>query len=145
LSRIGLGFGAPRHGWLPVRLDFESRSIEFEASDVPNNPVQRLVDALEAATQHRPSEVWWHLEPDGYIFRFLPSAGKVELQVSYAKHSVHEREVEVASIIGSAQEILLPIWRALRELQAHGLAEPAWPPVDFSRLPILREALRGES
>lgn len=37
----------PTHGWLTVTFVTEDSTVEVDASDVPNNPLQDLVAALE--------------------------------------------------------------------------------------------------
>jgi hypothetical protein len=144
-AALKLTFGEPHHGWLPIHLEVGSHVIEFVASDVPNNPVQQPVDALAYAVRGEAAEVWWHLEPDGYYFRFSPSPTGVELRVLYSHHSVAQAQSEVASALGKNAEVLLPIWRALRGFEAEAYSEPHWPPVEFEKMVLIREVFRNGS
>lgn len=131
----------PVHGWVPVRAEFGRIALEFEASDVPNNPIESLVDALYAVCAGREAVVWWHLEPDGYYFKFYPAQELVTLRVLFSENSLETRSREVHAIEGTRQEVLLPIWRALRAFQSFSLSEPHWPPVRFGQLEDLKKPL----
>ncbi|MGR8935372.1 MAG: hypothetical protein ACU837_13420 [Gammaproteobacteria bacterium] len=133
----------PQHGWLPVRIESGSSIVEFEASDIPNNPIQQLIAALHAALWGNEAVVWWHLEPDGYYFHFLPRAGKIQLRVMFAIGSTERTKKEVLSVSGTKEEILLPIWCALRGFESFNAQEPNWPPVDYRLLKNVGEALHG--
>ena len=135
-------FGKPHHGWLPIQIVSETGAITFIASDVPNNPVQDLIDAVEATCQGFTATVWWHLEPDGYYFKFTPTANDVDISILFAESSQEHLQTEIARFKGSKERILLPLWRELRKLEAAHPVEPHWPPVNFNKLSKIREKLR---
>jgi hypothetical protein len=141
---FSIAFGVAQNGWLSLHVKAGSVELEFSGSDVPNNPVQELIDALANAAAGVDGAVWWHLEPDGYYFQFSPMQDNVRLQVFYESFQQQTKQkTEVASVISSKQQVLLPIWRALRKLETTQLAEPHWPPVDFSRITAIKESLHG--
>ena len=145
---LQLGLGRPCHGWLPVRLAVGGQVIEFEASDVPQDPVEALVDALALAARDVASTVWWHLEPDGYFFDFQPLPqvpGTCRLGVCFAPGSSRALAAEVASVSGDKTAILLPLWRALRQFQTLATDPLHWPPTTAltPSLQALREDLRS--
>lgn len=145
MSLLNLTFGTPTHGWLPVRLEVGSSVVEFDASDVPNNPIQNLIEALENALDGSEAFVWWNQEPDGYYFKFLPSSEEIEFQVLFAVDSRINAQSEVAIVKGDKAQVLLPIWRALRKFESCHSVEPHWPPVDYSRLALIKEKLKGRN
>jgi len=69
-KKLTLEFGVPEHGWLPIKIAFNDFSLEFEASDVPANPIDQLISSLISVTKGLKAEVWWHLEPAYYYFEF---------------------------------------------------------------------------
>jgi hypothetical protein len=140
---LKLSLKQPEHGWVAVCLQAESSVIEFVASDVPNNPIQELVDALFKVYSGQEAEVWWHLEPDGYYFRFTPQENRVTLRVSFSEGSNEGSRRELLVLIGQQAEILLPIWRALRRFEAFRTVEPHWPDVNFRHLKELGPMLRA--
>lgn len=142
MALVRLTFGLPKNGWVEVHLSIGGNSIEFYASDVPNNPVQQLVDALALSAKGLEATVWWHLEPDGYYFKFSPLQLQVQFQCSFASASKESSQSEVALVVASKEEVLLPVWRALRSFQSFCPDEHDWPSVNFEGLEKIREVLR---
>jgi hypothetical protein len=143
-SVFKLSFEPPEHGWLPVRLTSEATKIDFVASDVPNDPIQELIDALGAALQNESASVWWHLEPSGYYFDFSPCQKGVQLRVSLEPgNDLTGQKRELLNVVGTHKEVLLPIWRALRTFESFNTHEPHWPVVQFNQLHKLGEVLRA--
>lgn len=143
MTLLKLSFAEPRNGWLSVSLNVGSKEFEFSASDVPNNPVEDLCNALFDVFANRGAGVWWHLEPDGYYFQFSSAEGQVQLRVFFARGSDRQQRTEVASVCGSKEEILLPLWRALRKLQSLRAVKPHWSEVRYGMLESFGEKLRA--
>jgi len=135
---IGLRHDAPSHGWLTLRLTAGDKTVTIDASDVPNNPLQDLIAAIEAAATGTESSVWWHLEPDGYFTNFKPAGSEIHFSVEFATRSEKRLAQCVVSVSGKREEVLLPFWRFLREFQSHSYQEPHWPSVDFSRMQAIK-------
>jgi len=135
----------PSHGWLRLQLDVAGHSVSIDASDVPNNPVQELVEALDQAASGTESCVWWHLEPDGYFMHFTPTEKEIELRLHFAPRSERSRSQEVFAVRGSRAEVLLPFWRFLREFQSHSYVEPQWPAVNYDRILAIKAVIEGTS
>jgi len=136
---LRLAHSAPSHGWLSVNLATDDKQVEIDASDVPNNPIQDLIAALELAARGDESFVWWNLEPHGYYMYFTPEGGAVKLRLEFAEYSERARGVSVLALSGTPAQILLPFWRFIREFQSHGYLEPHWPSVDYSRVGHIKE------
>ena len=145
MQRISLRHEPPSHGWLQLQLDVEGRTVGIDASDVPNNPIQELVEAIERAATGEKSCVWWHLEPDGYFMHFAPAEKEIELRLEFAPRSERSRSQAILSFQGGRAEVLLPFWRFLREFQSHSYAEPHWPGVNYDRLLAIKAAIGGTS
>jgi hypothetical protein len=127
-EKIKVNFGKPLHGWLPVSLAAGQFELEFRASDVPENPLYLLVDALLKALVDLESEVWWHLEPDGFYFNFEPHGNEeCTLKISYTNGVPPEMVKKVFEIRGDFKKILLPFWRAVREFDSHDYSKHHWP------------------
>ena len=145
MPHFKLALEEPRHGWLRVQASSESGTVEFIASDVPNNPVQDLVSAVGLALREEESSVWWNLEPDGYYFEFTPFESNIHFCISFAHNSARDRRQEVLSLVGTKQEVLLPIWRALRRFESLDTREPHWPPGEYSQLISIGNSLHAQS
>jgi len=115
--------------------------IVIVASDVPNNPVQELLEALESAARGNEAKVWWHLEPDGYYMRFFSIGDEIKFVLEFAEESKSNCAKNVLSVQGTRAEVLLPFWRFLRDFQSNNYFEPDWPSVDFGRIAVVREAI----
>ena len=143
--KVKCKFGMPHHGWLPVKVTIGDFTLEFEASDVPVNPVDLLSASLLRALNGLESEVWWHLEPASYYFTFTPiEAGQYLLAISYAdSHSDVEVRHEKLKVSGSKDEVIVPFWRAIREFVSHSYQEPHWPLTYDFELEKLSSAIKG--
>jgi hypothetical protein len=141
VPRIRIQHTPPSHGWLSLQLSVGDRHVSIDASDVPNNPVQELVDALDLAASGASAQVWWHLEPDGWFMSFEPDGDDVRLQLDFAPHSERSRAQPALRLRGPRAEILLPFWRFLRDFQSRAYPEPHWPAVDYRRMPAIKNRL----
>ena len=145
MPAVKLTFTSPTHGWLPTRIELMNEVLEFVASDVPNNPIEELCSAVSSAAAGREGEVWWHLEPDGYFFEISGANGGARLRILFSEHSISSPKIEVASVTGTKAEVLLPLWRALREFESFNTQEPHWPRIELVGLEELREILRDKT
>ncbi|MFZ6873882.1 hypothetical protein ACO0LF_17640 [Undibacterium sp. Di27W] len=131
---LQISYTPPSHGWLALTLTLDGKVLEIDASDIPNNPVQELITALEDIVRGQDSSVWWNLEPAGYFMYFERAAENLKLRIEYADDGMPGHAKEVAVIQGRPAQILKPFWRFLREFQSQAFAEPHWPLVDYQRL-----------
>lgn len=145
MPTVKVTFSPPANGWLPTSIEFETAVLEFVASDVPNNPVEELYSAVLAAAAGRDGKVWWNLEPDGYFFEISGANGGVHLRVLFSEHSIGSPKTEVASVTGTRIEILLPLWRALRQFESFHALEQHWSRTELAGMKELREALREKN
>ncbi|NHZ61371.1 hypothetical protein [Massilia genomosp. 1] len=132
----------PKHGWIGVSVTIGAQVVEIDASDVPNNPVADLLDALDLAAHGLPSRVWWHLEPDGYFMCFTPAGDQVHFRIDFAPDSDAARAYMVVQTVGSRAHVLLPFWRFVRNFHACAYTEPHWPRADFSRIDVVEARIK---
>jgi hypothetical protein len=143
MNPFSLSFEPPRHGWLPVRVEGADQVIEFDASDVPNNPVADLCEALFLVTRGQAAAVLWHLEPDGYYLYLEPGARATAVRLTFAQNSVRAAEEPVLSITAPTNHVLLTLWRFLRRFETAAFTEPDWPPVNFTGLDALGQRIKA--
>lgn len=79
MAVLHIAYEAPEHGWLTVTVTVAGKALVIDASDVPNNPVQDLIAALDAASQGTESCVSWPLEPDAYVTYLQPCLSAARL------------------------------------------------------------------
>jgi len=142
---IELRFDPPSHGWLTLRLTAADKTVVIDASDVPNNPLQELIAALEAAASGMESSVWWHLEPDGYFMNFKPVGSETQFNLEFATRSERRLSETIVSVSGSKAGVLLPFWRFLRDFQSRTYQEPNWPNLDYSRMQVIKAGIGAAS
>ncbi len=130
-EKIKIKFGEPHHGWLPVSFVAGEFVLDFDASDVPENPLYHLIDAIYKALVGLESEIWWHhLEPAGYYFSFEPKGpDECVLKVTFTNGNVPEKTKKIFETNGSFSQILFPFWRGVKEFNTHNYSEPHWPGV----------------
>jgi hypothetical protein len=133
---IKFGLGTAEHGWLPVHISVRDTVINFHASDVPNNPIENLINAMLNVCHGRDETVWWNLEPAGYQMEFITNANDVFMKLWFSETSAFgdrwkadHQPVLVTS--GSRYDVLLPIFRAVRKMEIDGVNELHWPPTNF--------------
>ncbi|MET1076916.1 MAG: hypothetical protein ABWY06_02740 [Pseudomonas sp.] len=119
--------GNPEHGWVGVKLELADTCLKFFASDVPNDPIEGLIDAIRTVAAGREVSLWWHLEPDGWYFEFTPTPQGVRLQALYAENSDRAAAELRGEYRGSLDAVLLPLWRGLRRFETYAPAAPHWP------------------
>ncbi|MGN7783866.1 hypothetical protein ACTJIJ_05045 [Niabella sp. 22666] len=78
---IYINLGIPRHGWLPVTFRYQDFQLDFDASDVLNNPVEELYYAAFRLGNNDSRLVVWWLEPAAYLFEFEDRAGAITLKI----------------------------------------------------------------
>jgi hypothetical protein len=140
VDSLRVAFGKPEHGWLPVSIRLGEKLLEFDASDVPVNPVDELVEALLAVTDGHPKTVWWHLEPLGYYCYFTPQSKEVQLRITFEGHFGGEQEITIAIL--PKQDVLLAFWSAIQTLLSYDLGEYDWPKLAVENLRILEEKMQ---
>ena len=119
MSKSSVSFGDPEFGWIDVSLQFGSERFTMEASDI-YNPFFPLVDTL-LQLHSAPGQgiVNWTVEPTEYDMHFSREGEAVTLDIFVwpdpSRNSFRQEKVFSAS--GSYDEICLPFWRALRNLQ----------------------------
>jgi hypothetical protein len=124
-SQLELRFGPPHHGWLHVELADRERSVLLDVSDVPGDSLTMLaVAALDLVAGRREARVVWFLEPSEATWDFQREGDQV---------AVRATTQGAASVLlegGTAEELALVIWRALRRLES----DPAWSAVSDGRV-----------
>jgi hypothetical protein len=122
-----LTFGKADHGWLPATLDLEdgSGAFAFDVSYLPYDFLGELVAALSGVLDG-PGEYVARMceEPAEHDWRFRAfdrSAVTFEV-VTYRDGRGGKGEVE-GQAWGTPLDIVLPLWRGLRELESRAQAE----------------------
>lgn len=137
--------GRPEHGWVHVLVEVNSDQFEFEASDVPLDPIVELINAIRTVAAGRSACVWWHLEPDGWYFELEPTGDMVIFRLLFAPDSDESKAELRAEVTESKSQILLPLWRGLREFESYAAVDPHWPDLEPGLVGALREKIENTS
>lgn len=144
MSLVSLSFDYPTSGWLPMRLVIGDTVLNLEPSDVPNNAVEELYDALAATAAGRGGGVWWHEEPSGHWMELSATADdQVRLRLWFRAHADDLPGRLVAECQGSRRDVLLPLWRGLRQFASFELSERAWSATLYADFPARVLSLRA--
>lgn len=120
-----LRFGKAHHGWLVTTLELDDGPLTFDVSYIPYDFVGELVAALSGVLDG-PGEYIARIceEPTEHDWRFRsfdPSAVVFEV-VTYPGGRGDRGEV-AARMWGTPLDVVLPLWRGLRELSGRARAE----------------------
>ncbi|RNI28184.1 hypothetical protein EFA69_19120 [Rufibacter immobilis] len=126
IEKLKMELGAPEYGWLPVKLTFGDFDLQFKASDVPANPIDQLITSLRNVIKGINTEVWWHLEPEGYYFEFERISDKYRFKISFEDSDNTQRK-EFFELDGDFKSVILPIYRAIVKFIAQPHNPYNWP------------------
>lgn len=140
MENLKVKLGKPEHGWLPTSLWLNDKLLEFDASDVPVNPIDELLHVLLGVLQGYEGTVWWHLEPEGYYLHFEPKSEMVLLTLTSKenKNSQHK----IAEMTATKRDVVLTFWAAIETLLAYEIGEYDWPKISAKSLNELEERVK---
>ena len=139
-QRLKIEFGLPEHGWLPIDLAFDDFHLPLIVSDVPVNPVDLLISSLRQVIKGIQTEVWLHLEPEGYYMELFKLHEEYRIITAFAKSDNSEREV-VHELNGDFESVILPFYRALKKFSTQLSDSLDWPKTDELELLKLTEII----
>ena len=127
-NTILIFFGIPKHGWLPIDFHYKDFHLDFDASDVLNDPVEELYNAVTKLTDNERRRVAWWLEPAAYFFDFERSGQNIILSIIETEdlHNESSDKTLLIKIIGDDREIIEPFRIALRNFSLHTYEENRW-------------------
>src|SRR5688500_20375043 len=80
---ISIKLGTPEHGWLPVNFNYQDFHIDFAASDVLNDPIEELYNAITKLQDNYSRQIIWWLEPGAYYFDLEKKGQEITLKISF--------------------------------------------------------------
>ncbi len=128
MAKLHVSFGEPDAGWIRVSLQHEADVIQIGASYIYSS-FHSLTEALiRLKNGADEAVVVWQCEPSEYEMRFGYRDGIVDLQVLLfpgPERSIFDEPNPKLTINGTYEEVCLPFWRALRQLQGR-FSEEEW-------------------
>lgn len=142
-NKLKLVFGTAHHGWLPTLLTYNDFVLEIEISDVPVDPMEQLCTTLIQLMKgiREPIKVIWHLEPYCYYLQLenVITCYKVKLLESkdFESPMTLTKEIE-----GSFENMILPLYRAVKAFDSQAYNDPHWERLDEDRVAELTKLMK---
>jgi len=141
-EKLKIEFGQPEHGWLPVYLRHGDFDLQFEASDVPVNPIGQLISGIRQITHGIGTEVWWHLEPASYYFNFDKRNDEYLLTLLFSKTDDTDKQM-VYETNGKYDDIIMPFYRAIKNFSTREIEKIHWPKLEEDEINKLTTIVKG--
>ena len=117
--KLKVAFDDLEHGWVQLTTSYGVETFAIVASYTSNDSFLDLTNALHSLLSDGQAKVTWHCEPPEYDMLFSRSGANVSLEIH--EYSDYRRGIErgekVFALSGIYEEVCLPFWRALRDLQ----------------------------
>jgi len=120
-ANLKVEFSMPQNGWIELTVATPAQSLREVVSYTPNDFVLELTTALSLAMQGCQGEAIAHCEPTTFSLTFSPSNREDVLLLQILKYADWQRNGHSASVVlaieASKLNVVLPFWRALRQLE----------------------------
>jgi hypothetical protein len=136
--KIELNLGNPKNGWLPIELKSTDFKLEFNASNIPENPTDKLCESLILAMNGIETEICWNLEPEFYFFELKQIGKGIELNISKSG-GITENQNLIYKLTGDFKSVILPMYRSLKKFSTLEFDKADWKKIDEIKLNKLTE------
>lgn len=131
-NKLRARFDKPEHGWVGLTISYGDLVIEIIGSYMPTNSFESLSDALHTLLLYEgsASSIWYEEAPEIELLfsRFGEIVNLKIIQYPDYRRGIKQGEVHL-EISASYDDICIPFWRALRDLQdrfTHEELESGW-------------------
>ncbi|WP_159021502.1 hypothetical protein [Formosa sp. L2A11] len=139
--KIELNLRNPKNGWLPIELKSAEFELEFNASNIPENPTDKLCESLLLAINGIETEICWNLEPECYFFELKQSGKEIELNISKSGGITKNRNL-IYKLTGDFESVILPMYRSLKKFNTLEFDKADWKKIDQLKLNKLTELVK---
>jgi hypothetical protein len=136
--KIELNLGNPKNGWLPFELKSVDFELEFNASNIPENPTDKLCASLILAMNGIETEICWNLEPECYFFELKKNGKNINLNISNSSGIAKTRNL-IYKLTGDFESVILPMYRSLKKFNTLEFDKADWNKIDKVKLNKLTE------
>lgn len=140
MNKMQLTLGNPKNGWLPIELKSSDFKLEFNASNVPENPTEKLCESLILSINGIESEICWNLEPECYFFELKPNGKVVDFIISKNGVLTENRNL-IFKLTGDFESLILPMYRSLKKFSTLEFEKVDWKKIDQIKLNKLTELI----
>ncbi len=140
-TKIELNLGNPKNGWLPIELKSTEFELKFNASNIPENPTEKLCESLILVLNGIEKEICFNLEPECYFFELKPKEKGIDFIISKSGGITENRNL-IYELKGNFELVILPIYRSLKKFNTLELKTEDWKKIDQSKLNKLTELVK---
>lgn len=112
--------------------------MEFNTSNIPENPTDKLCESLILAVNGIETEICWNLEPEFYFFELKQSGKEIELNISKSGTMTENRNL-ICKLTGDFESVILPMYRSLKKFNTLEFEKADWKKIDQEKLNKLTE------
>jgi hypothetical protein len=141
--KIELNLGNPKNGWLPIELKSMVFELEFNASNIPESPTDKLCESLILAMNGIETEICWNLEPECYFFELKQIRKGIELNISKSGGITENRNL-IYELTGNFESVILPMYRSLKKFNTLEFDKTDWKEIDQKKLNKLTELVKSK-
>ena len=138
MSKLQLKFEIPKNGWLPINFKTSDFELEFNASNIPENPTEKLCECLILAINGIESELCRNLEPECYFFETKSSEKGIDFIISKSVGIAKKRNL-IYKLTGDINSVILPMYRSLKRFSSLEFNKTDWEKIDQIKLNKLTE------
>ncbi|MCK7589988.1 hypothetical protein M0G43_05325 [Subsaxibacter sp. CAU 1640] len=138
MSKLKLNFEIPKNGWLPTSLRYSDLELNFSASNIPENPTDKLCESLILALNGIKTETLWNLEPECYFFELKPNKKGIDFVISKSGGITENRNL-IYELTGDFESVILPMYRSLKKFSTLEFDKADWKKIDKIKLNKLTE------
>ena len=142
-TKIELKLGNPKNGWLPIELKSADLELEFIASNIPDNPTDKLCESLILALNEVETEICWNQEPECYFFELKPSGKGIDFVISKSG-GITEKRNQIYELNGNFETVILPMYRSLKKFSTLEFDNADWIKIDQEKLNKLTELVKSK-
>jgi len=138
MNKVHLILGNPKNGWLPIELKSTDFELEFNASNIPENPTDKLCESLILAINGIETEICWNLEPECYFIELKPNGKVIDFIISKSGRITENRNL-IYKLTGDFESLILPIYRSLKKFNSLDFDKADWEKINQIKLNKLTE------
>ena len=143
IEKIEFNLGQPISGWIPVHIKSGDFILELTSSKVPENPTDKLCEALILILSGVESEMCWTEEPVCYYFNFNLIGKSYSFKIEETDRNGHNR-TEVFSENGGFEDLIMPIYRGLKKWTTREYESSNWKKIKEDKLKKLTELIKNK-
>ncbi len=140
-DKIEFNLGQPIAGWIPVSFKSGDFILEFTSSKIPENPTDKLCEALILIVNGVESEMCWTEEPICYFFKFMSADNSFSFTIDETDRRGQNR-TEIFSQNGGFEDLIMPIYRGFKKWTTLEYEPSSWKKIEEIKLNKLTRLIK---